>query len=78
MENDVIQLGLKPIEVWPKDQIIEARGDPTICSTTFLDVQEYHPRLIAKILELEEHQHLRKRSFHGACIWKHGSILRRS
>ncbi len=67
MENDTIQVGLKPIEVWPKDQTIETRGDQTICSTTFLDVQEYHPRLIAKILELEEHRRLRKRSFHGAC-----------
>ena len=67
MGSNIIHLGLKPIEVWPKDQKVESRGDATIRVTTFTDTQEYHPRLIAKILELEENQRLRKRDFRGAC-----------
>lgn len=66
MGNNIIHLGLKPIEVWPKDQKVESRGDPAIRVTTFTDTQEYHPRLIAKILELEEHQRLRKRNSRDA------------
>jgi len=67
MGNNIIQLGMKQIEVWPRDQKVESRGDPTIRITTFNDTQEYHPRLVAKILELEENQRLRKRHFRGAC-----------
>ncbi len=67
MGNNTILLGLKPIEVWPQDQKVESRGDPAIRVTTFTDTQEYHPRLIAKILELEENQRLRKRDLHSAC-----------
>lgn len=67
MGNNIIHLGLKPVEVWPSDQKVESRGDPTIRVTTFSDTQEYHPRLIAKILELEENQRLRKRHYRGAC-----------
>ena len=66
MGSDVIHLGLKAIEVWPKDSKAEVCGDPTIRKITFTDIQEYHPRLIAKILELEENQRLRKRYFRGA------------
>jgi hypothetical protein len=66
MGSDVIHLGLKAIEVWPKDSKAEICGDPTIRKVTFTDIQEYHPRLIAKILELEENQRLRKRYFRGA------------
>ncbi|MGE5240038.1 MAG: putative 2OG-Fe(II) oxygenase [Bacteroidota bacterium] len=66
MGNNIIHLGLKPIEVWPKDQKVESRGDPAIRVTAFSDIQEYHPRLIAKILELEEHQRLRKRHLRSA------------
>jgi hypothetical protein len=66
MEDEIIRLGFKTIEVWPKGQEAEICGDPTIRKTVFTDTQEYHPRLVAKILELEEHYRLRKRYFRGA------------
>ena len=67
MGSDIIHLGLKAIEIWPKDSNADICGDPTIRKITFTDIQEYHPRLIAKILELEENHRLRKRYFRGAC-----------
>lgn len=66
MGSDVILFGLKSIEIWPKDREMEICGDPAIRKITFTDIQEYHPRLIAKILEFEENQRLRKRNFRGA------------
>ena len=67
MGTDFITLGMKAIEIWPKDCATEICGDPTICKIIFTDTQEYHPRLIAKILEFEENHRLRKRYFRGAC-----------
>ncbi|MDH5512988.1 MAG: 2OG-Fe(II) oxygenase family protein [Gammaproteobacteria bacterium] len=58
---------MKAIAVWPGDREAEVCGDPTIHKITFTDIQEYHPRLIAKILELEENHRLRKRNFRGDC-----------
>jgi hypothetical protein len=66
MGDETIQLGFKAIEIWPKGQEAEICGDPTIRKTIFTDTQEYHPRLVAKILELEENQRLRKSYFRGA------------
>jgi hypothetical protein len=67
MSDDTIQLGMKPIEIWPGNLEPEVCGDSTIHKITFTDTREYHPRLIAKILELEENHRLRKRHFRGAC-----------
>jgi hypothetical protein len=67
MSDETILLGMKAIEVWPKDCQSEICGDPTIHRITFTDTREYHPRLVAKILELEENHRLRKRDFRGAC-----------
>ena len=66
MGDEIIQLGFKAIEVWPKGQEAEICGDPAIRKTTFTDTQEYHPRLVAKILEFEENHRLRKRYSRGA------------
>jgi hypothetical protein len=66
MGSDIIHLGLKAVEVWPKDRGAEICGDPTIRKITFTDIQEYHPRLVAKILEFEENHRLRRRHTHGA------------
>jgi len=67
MVSDIVHLGLKTIEIWPESQETEICGDPVIRKVTFTDIQGYHPRLVAKILELEENQRLRKRYFRGAC-----------
>jgi hypothetical protein len=67
MSDETILLGMKAIEIWPKDCQSEICGDPTIHRITFTDTREYHPRLVAKILELEENRRLRKRYFRGAC-----------
>ena len=66
MGDEIIQLGFKSIAVWPKGQKAEICGDPTIRKITFADIQEYHPRLVAKLLEFEEHHRLRKRYYRGA------------
>ena len=66
MVSDVVHFGLKTIDVWPPDLETEICGDPTIRKITFTDTQEYHPRLVAKILELEENHRLRKRYARGA------------
>ena len=66
MGNEVVNFGLKSINVWPQDLEAETCGDPTIRKITFNDTQEYHPRLAAKILELEEHHRLRKRYARGS------------
>ena len=60
MSDETVLLGMKAITVWPKGNELEVCGDPSIHKVTFTDTQEYHPRLIAKILELEENQRLRK------------------
>lgn len=62
-----VTLGVTPIEVWPADQKLEPRGHPAILSTRFTDTAEYHPRLIARVLELEQHKNIRRRYFQGAC-----------
>lgn len=66
MGSGAINLGLKSIQIWPQNQKIDSLCDPTIRSTVFADIQEYHPRLISKILEFEEHQRMRKRHVRGA------------
>ena len=48
MAKNIINLGLKEIEIWPEDQKVEARGDLAIKVTTFTDIEEYYPRLITK------------------------------
>jgi len=67
MSSEKLKLGMKPIDVWPDNAQLQSCGDPTIHQITFSDIQEYHPRLVAKILELEETQRLRRRDFRGAC-----------
>ncbi len=67
MTNQIVHFGMKPVAVWPPLQQVELCGDTTIRLTAFQDTQEYHPRLIAKILELEENHRLRRRYFRGAC-----------
>lgn len=66
MNSGTIQLGMKPVAIWPDGLESEICGDPTIRKATFTDIQEYHPRLIARILELEENQRLRGRQSRGA------------
>lgn len=66
MGSEIIHLGLKAVEVWPKDRGTEICGDPTIRKITFTDIREYHPRLIAKILEFEENRRLRRRGSRGS------------
>jgi hypothetical protein len=58
---------MKRVPVWPQGQKVEACGDPVIRTTRFEDIEQYHPRLIAHILELEREQHQGKQYFRGAC-----------
>ena len=63
MLANTVHLGFKSIEIWPEQREVEICGDPVVRRIFFTDIQEYHPRLVAKILELEENQRLRKRYF---------------
>ena len=52
MATDVVTLGPRRIAVWPPGQKLRPL-DVSIRWTTFGDIGEYHPALIAKVLELE-------------------------
>lgn len=60
-------LGNQKVPVWPDGQTITVLEHPTIMSTRFTDTEHYHPRLIAKILEMEQRPTVRKNYFPGAC-----------
>ncbi len=52
MASEVIEIGARPLAVWPEGQKILSR-DPqnTILRTRFADTEAYHPALIAQVLE---------------------------
>lgn len=53
METDWVELGSKRIEVWPEGQKFKAPDEHgTVLRTAFDDIESYHPRLTAQILEL--------------------------
>ena len=62
-----VYLGTTAVEVWPAGQTVTALGHATIQVTRFDDIDVYHPRLAARILELESQKGSRKRYFQGAC-----------
>src|SRR5438270_7426597 len=64
---DVVSLGAQAVPVWPEGQTVTAFGDPTIRTTCFHDTEQYHPRLIEHILELERERRAGKHYFRGAC-----------
>ena len=51
-EQDIIIVEGKAIPVWPEGQPVRGRGDNVIAMTTFTDIEDYHPRLIEKILAM--------------------------
>lgn len=67
MSGHVIHLGSRAIETWPASQVLERSGHESVFSTQFTDIAEYHPRLIARILEMEGHKGTRRQYFQGAC-----------
>lgn len=62
-----IHLGMNVVDVWPVGQTLTTHGHATIQATCFHDIDAYHPRLTARILELESQKGSRKRYFQGAC-----------
>jgi hypothetical protein len=59
-------LGNEPVPIWPEGQRIESLGHPTILATRFSDIERYHPRLIARVLELASRPRTGKQYFRGA------------
>lgn len=50
MAQASIDIAGRAFPVWPADQRIATRGDPTISAAHFADAEAFHPRLIAAIL----------------------------
>lgn len=65
--TQTIHLGVDAVEVWPAGQTLVPIGHPTIQATRFTDIETYHPRLVARILDIEKQKGRRKRYFQGAC-----------
>ena len=51
--RDSWALGPRQLEVWPANQRLESAGE-SIRGTIFQDTSDYHPALIARLLELEK------------------------
>jgi hypothetical protein len=55
MSGEAVAVGGKDLTVWPQGQEITALDDDrTVLRTRFADFDDYHPGLIAKVLELAE------------------------
>lgn len=63
MQQASIDLGDRPIAVWPEGQKTVTRGDPTISAAHFADAETYHPRLIAAVLAAAEDERRLRRYF---------------
>jgi hypothetical protein len=50
MQQQHVDLGDRRIAVWPEEQKVATRGDPTISAAHFADAETFHPRLIEGIL----------------------------
>lgn len=65
--TETVYLGTNAVQVWPAGQELAPIGHATIQATRFTDIDAYHPRLMARILDMENRQGSRKRYFQGAC-----------
>ncbi|MGF1609810.1 MAG: putative 2OG-Fe(II) oxygenase [Kiloniellales bacterium] len=55
MELGSIQVGARPIPVWPEGQQFKVRGrEVRILRTSFADTADYHPGLIARVLAMAQ------------------------
>ena len=54
MPDDIVAIGVKRLAVWPEGQAVQGRGDNVVAMTRFADIDDYHPALIARILEMCE------------------------
>ncbi|MDH3474268.1 MAG: 2OG-Fe(II) oxygenase family protein [Rhodospirillales bacterium] len=55
MSGEAVAVGGKDLTVWPEGQEITALDDDrTVLRTRFADIDDYHPGLVAKVLELAE------------------------
>jgi hypothetical protein len=66
MGESAVFLGNEQVAVWPDGQRIETLGHPAVLATRFDDTSRYHPRLIARILDLAAHPGTAKHYFRGA------------
>lgn len=73
MEADWIEIGSRRIEVWPEGQRCEGADDQrTVLRTSFDDIEAYHTRLTAEILELAwnpQHANQYARSLGGTKLY---------
>lgn len=62
-----VQLGIRKVPIWPEDQALGALPEPTIWLTDFDDHARYHPKLIERILAMENDPKYRDFFFRGGC-----------
>jgi hypothetical protein len=76
MSQQVFEIGIRKLRVWPERQSLAALDEPSIKVTTFADVERYHPALKRRVLELREDPAFRDYIFHGGCGTKVRNIDR--
>lgn len=52
--DPTVEIGGRPVEVWPQQQTLYSLGSPKLVRTSFADHDLYHPALRQRILELAE------------------------
>ncbi|MGH6624736.1 MAG: putative 2OG-Fe(II) oxygenase [Burkholderiaceae bacterium] len=62
-----VQVGVRKISIWPEGQLVGALAEPTVLLTDFDDTARYHPKLIERILAMENDPKLRDFFFRGGC-----------
>lgn len=62
-----VQLGIRKVPIWPEDQPVGALSEPTIWLTDFDDHARYHPKLVERILAMENDPKYRDFFFRGGC-----------
>lgn len=67
IDNNLVRIGEAELALWPAQQKLERHGDPTIAVTCFTDTGAYHPRLIEKVMELEDHPTFGNYLYRGGC-----------
>ena len=67
MPQQVFEIGIRKLRVWPERQALLPLDEPSIKLTNFSDIGQYHPALTRRALELREDPQFRDYIFHGGC-----------
>ena len=67
MPQQVFEIGIRKLRVWPERQMLYPLDEPSIKITNFADIDYYHSALKRRVLELREDPQFRDYIFHGGC-----------